>query len=41
MNDRQRDTTLLDVQGLRIEALTPSGAAAVLVENASFTLKRG
>ncbi|WP_313530568.1 ABC transporter ATP-binding protein [Shinella sp.] len=40
MNDRQRDTTLLDVQGLRIEAATSSGAA-VLVENASFTLKRG
>ena len=41
MNDRQRDTTLLEVEGLRIEAVSRSGGGAVLVDNASFSLKRG
>ncbi|MGD9479548.1 ABC transporter ATP-binding protein [Shinella sp. G-2] len=41
MTDRQKDTTLLEIEGLRIEAIAASGARSVLVENASFTLKRG
>ena len=41
MTDRQKDTTLLEIEGLRIEAVAASGSRSVLVENASFTLKRG
>ncbi len=41
MMDTQMDNTLLEVEGLRIEATSQTDATTVLVDDVSFTLKRG
>ncbi len=41
MMDTQMENTLLDVDGLRIEATSQADVKTVLVDDVSFTLKRG
>ena len=41
MMDTQMENTLLEVEGLRIEATSQTDVKTVLVDDVSFTLKRG